>query len=202
MLFWCILSCSEYTVGENKRPTEVTPPPVIYNPEGNAPDWDDCSSGFEGQYYNLPLIHEDVEPEGEVYPQENIERLDWWDEEYLAFRRYDSALDFGPQWYPVDEGFDGDPSYFTAQWTAWLRVPESTTIDFLIGASDDFWMFIEGVPVIVHAGISDYAPRVVSLELGNGQFPFTIFYAHRSGESALEFRLLGENAKICYPDFN
>ena len=28
--------------------------------------------GFEGQYYNLSLIHEDVEPEGEVYPQENV----------------------------------------------------------------------------------------------------------------------------------
>ena len=201
LLLTLLVGCSEYRAIKQKPTEAVDPPGENFDPFGDAPDWEGCPAGFFGRYYNIPRSHSDIEPLYEPYPQDDPAELDWWDDEYLAFERFDPSLDFGQNWWPIDEGFDGDPSYFAVRWTAWIRVFESTDIEFVIGAADDFWLYIDDEPVFIQAGIHEFDSTTIPVPLGDGQFKLEALYAHRSGENGLRFRLLSEEAVICYPDF-
>jgi len=201
MIYLLVFSCSEFSIDEKQNFEPVTPPGENYDPQGTVPDWDDCFHGYQGLYFNLESSHEDVEPLSEPYPQEDPARLDWWNEEYTAFNRYDPSLDFGNNWWPVDEGFDDDPKYFSVIWYAWIRVQEAGPINFTIGSADDFWLIINNEIVYLNPGIHEMNSYGVSLNLEGGQFPIEIRYAHRSGDSGIRFRVTDENATICYPEY-
>ena len=194
-----LLSCSEYVVGEQEVLPEAEPAGG-HDPLGEAPDWDDCAHGYAGTYYNLPMEHPDVEPEEDLPPQ-LPQMADWWDEEYLAYRRNDGSLDFGEGWWPVDQGFEGDPGYFSAYWASWIRIIEDTDVEVVIGASDDFWVHIDGEPVYSEPGLHGFSAQVVAIPLTAGQYPIELHYAHRSGENGLRFRVASEKATICYPSW-
>ena len=201
IIFAILLGCSEYVAIKQRETEPVEPPGENFDPFGDAPEWEGCPYGFFGRYYNLPMSHEAVEPEFEPYPQEDPNLLDWWNDTYLSFERYDPSLDFGQNWWPLDDGFEGDPGYFAVKWSAWIRVFETTDIEFVIGAADDFWLFIDEEPVYVQAGIHDFESLVTQVPLNDGQYTVEILYAHRSGENGMRFRMLSEQAAICYPEF-
>ena len=196
-----LLGCSEYVAIKRKETEPVEPPGEDFDPFGDAPEWEGCPHGYFGRYYNLPFQHEDVEPEFEPYPQEDPNLLDWWNEDYLSFERFDPSLDYGQNWWPLDDGFEGDPAYFAVKWTAWIRVFESADIEFVIGAADDFWLYIDDQLVYFQAGIHDFDSATVPIPLEDGQYKMEMLYAHRSGENGMRFRLLSDEAVICYPDF-
>ena len=200
-MFAFLFACSEYVVNETQEIAPVQPPADDFDPWGETPDWEGCQQGYFGSYYNLTSNHEDIEPTNEIYAQENHALLNWWNEEFLAFERFDASLDFGTNWWPIDEGFEGDPKYFSAKWTAWIRVFETKDIEFLIGASDDFWLEIDNTVVFMQAGITEFDAKVWPVSLDEGQYKLSIHYAHRSNDSGLRFRNLSEEAVICYPDF-
>ena len=198
-----LLGCSEYVVNQDKQRNPVEPPPApVEDNEGDAPNWADCMEGYSGMYFNHEATHEDfaktVEDTGVPI---QLPLVDWWDPEYRSFFRYDASLDFGPFWWPVDDGFETDPSYFTAQWNAWLRVYENNqTLSFVVGSFGEVWILKQD-QVIYHRSVSeDYEVELVEIALERGQYPITILYAHRDGEAGFGFRLASDNGQICYPD--
>ena len=96
LLLSTVLGCNEYVVKQQPDPP-VADPPGSDDPgdEGDAPDWTQCGEGYLGHYYNLTVDHPDIEPEGELLPVEDPDVFDWWDEDRLAFERYDASLDQG-----------------------------------------------------------------------------------------------------------
>lgn len=197
-------ACNEFTVQE-KDPTPPADPPGI-DPDadlGQPPDWAACSGGWYGQYYNLPIDHPDVEPPEDEVPSADVEALDWWSPSRLAWRDYDGNLDFGAGWYPVDEGLEGDPDYFAARWTGWVRAWSSTDLEVTFGSADDGWILVDKQVVVANPGVHPFEPESYLIPLAAGQYPVDLRFAQRAGEeSGFRFRVLGGDVTLCYPDFS
>lgn len=173
------------------------PPGVDPDEFGAPPDWKDCFGGLRGIYSNLPVGHPDVEPPEGAEPPDDPRGLDWWDR--VAFERYDPTLDFGPHWFPVDEGLAGDPDYFAVRWLGWIRVWSNTRLEAVLGSADDAWILIDGETVVARPGVRDFAPEAVEVPVRTGQHPFEIRFAHRSGDSGFRFRVTGGDVTLCHP---
>ena len=199
-----LLACSEYVVNQEVKRDPVQQPPVpAEDYEGQPPNWGACGQGFSGVYFNHDASHMDFGIEEEEETEEDPSNLDWWDASYRSFERYDASLDFGEFWYPVNEGFQGDPDFFAVRWNAWLRVYENNqTISFVVGAANDFWLQTPEEVLFYRAGLHDFELDVVDVSIARGQYPITILYAHRAGNSGLSFRLVSDNAQLCFPDWD
>lgn len=196
-----LAACTEYTVREDPPPPPADPPGDVLDAQGEPPsDWNTCASGHFGLYFNVPADHPDVEPPIDD-PVLDLDAWDAFDEGALAFQRYDPSLDFGANWWPVDEGLTDDPAYFAVQWTSWLRVTDDTTLGFVLGAADDATVWIDGDPAFVVAN-ADYEPASFNIDLRPGQYPVRIRYANRrAAGNGFRFRLAGGEGRICYPEF-
>lgn len=191
--------CSEYRV-EGDGPLPPAPPPERLPDAQGAPpdDWNACASGFLGRYFNLEATHPDV---AALAPDPDA--VDWFDDDRIAFSRYDPSLEFGSNWWPVDAGIDGDPEQFAVQWTAWLRVRSNTRVDVLLGAADDAWVWIGDELVASQTDEDVLNIEVSAVDLRPGVYPVQVRYAHRLATSAgLRFRIVGGEAVLCYPEFN
>ena len=165
-------------------------------------DWVDCQQGFAGAYSNLEVGHPDVEPGPDEPVSVDPFALDWWDEAYAAFERFEPSLDFGEGWWPVDEGLTADPRYFAARWTAGLRVWRDGPVSFVVGAADDVWVLLDGEVVLARPGIPvRFVDEVVELDLSEGEHVLEVRFAHRGGQdSGLRFRVASapDVAEVCY----
>ena len=99
------------------------------------------------------------------------------------------------------DGFEDDPAYYAVKSTAWLRVFDGGTMQFVVGNSDDAWLLLNDEVVIDGSGVQDFHAEVVELELTSGQYALELLYAHRSGDSGLSFRAVGDDMKICFGEF-
>lgn len=197
-----LFACSEYRVDDGDRVPPATPPEDDLDAQGEPPDWATCSGGFLGLYYNLTERDPAVGPDAPDAPAEPSEVPQWWAEDALAFSRFDPSLDFGDNWWPVDEGLVGDPAWFTVSFTAWIRVWDGTTATLLLGASDDSWVVVDDEVVASVAGASDMEPALVEVPMQPGQFPLRVLYAHRKAAAAgFRFRVLEGDVSVCYPEF-
>ncbi len=196
-----VVACGgESGIGVQPPPPPAQPPGQQFD-QGNPPDWQNCFGGWRGIYTNLSIDHPHVLPRLNDKPAPtDPSELDWWDE--TAFERFDRTLDHGLNWWPVDDGLEGDPAYFAVYWQAWIRAWENTTLEFLLGSSDDAWVFIDGEPIAAKPGIQDFVRERFSAELRGGQYPIEVYFAHRGSEtSGMSFRVVGGDVSICYPDF-
>jgi len=192
-------ACSEYRV-EGGDPIPPAPPPErLPDAQGEPPsDWDTCSQGFLGRYFNLEATHPDLDLIAPVDP----ESVDWFDDERIAFSRFDPTLEFGDNWWPVDSGIDGDPAHFAVQWTAWLRIRGNTEVSLLLGAADDAWVWVGDELVASQTDEDELLPEVFATSLRPGVYPVQVRYAHRLATSAgVRFRVVGGEAVLCYPEF-
>jgi len=196
-------ACSEFTVTEQDDPPLAEPPGEVEDDDfGTAPDWNDCPHGFVGSYYNLPNDHPDLEPDPDADVLiDDPDLLDWWDDGWLAFQRFDASLDQGSGWWPVDEGLADDPAYFSARWTAWMRVNEALPIELVLGASTDAFVFVNGEVVASRVAAESAEVRIETIDLPTGQFPLEVRFAHRGGDSGLRMRFASEHVAVCYPEF-
>ena len=194
-------ACSDYSVYEPPPVPPAEPPGDEGDDFGDPPDWGDCYEGYLGQYYNLPRTHPDLEPEA-AGASIDYTLKDWWDDSYLSFQRYDPSLDFGANWWPVDEGLASDPDYFAGRWTAWLRAWNDETIAFTLGAASDAWLLIDGEVVASITGSPDFDPVTVELDIDAGQYPLELRFAQRvTAESGFRFRVIQGETTVCYPEF-
>jgi fibro-slime domain-containing protein len=184
---------------EAEKPPVAEPPGKDDDPEGEPPDWNTCLQGWRGKYSNLPAGHRYVTPRlaDEPMPTDPLV-LNLWDEpEYEEFA---GSIDWGENWWPVDEGLEDDPMYFAVYYQAWIRAFSGTTLSLLLGSSDDAWVYIDGEPVASLPGIHEAELTRFDVGLGAGQYPIEVYYVHRASPvSALNFRVLGGDVKICYP---
>lgn len=196
-----LTGCQEYSLHKPPVVPPAKPPGAQQGEHGAPPNWQDCPGGYLGLYSNLTVDHPDVEPDPEAPPPEDPLALDWWDT--VAFERFDPYLDFGGNWWPVDEGLQADPRYFAVRWLAWIRAWDHTEVRLAFGSSDDAWVLVDGEPVVAHPGVGPFEPEVVSFPLRAGQFPLEVRYAHRAGpDSGLRVRVLSGNVSICYPSYS
>ncbi|MES2645177.1 MAG: hypothetical protein V4850_37160 [Myxococcota bacterium] len=210
MTLLLLAACSEFVL----RKPPVVPPadPPADDPDaafGDPPDWSTCSSGWYGQYYNLPGDHPDLEPAATAdtgaADVPAMDDVDWWADDHLAFRRYDPSLDFGANWWPVEQGIEGDPAYFATRWTAWMRVTSGSSIDVVLGAQSVAWLEIDGEPAVevssAEAGTLD--AQVYTVPVRAGQFPVELRFGQlEAGASGFRFRVVSGDAVLCYPDFS
>lgn len=198
MIWLTLLACNETAIGEIPVPPVASPPTPPTDGQGDPPNWNDCFQGFVGEYTNLPADHPDVEP-GLLPLEADPAMLDWWDAP--SFQSFSPNLDFGGNWWPVDEGLEGDPAYFAVKWTSWLRAWDDTTMTFTLGAADDVWIYVGDELVWSQTGIHEFEPETYSVPLEAGQYPFEVRFAHRSGESGFRFRVLEGDVSLCYAEF-
>lgn len=194
-----LAGCQEFSLHEPPPVEPAEPPGSQQGDFGDPPNWQDCFGGFHANYSNLTVDHPDVEPDPEAAPPDDPKALDWWARS--SYERYDGSLDFGGNWWPVDEGLAGDPAYFAVRWRAWIRAWSSGDVEFLVGASDDVWVLVNGEPVVARPGIGPYEPETYTVRLNSGQYPIEVLYAHRSGPSGFRFRVVDGDVSICYPNF-
>lgn len=188
-------------VDEPVQPVQQ-PPDDDGGDEGQAPDWNACPTGFLGTYYNLPVDHPDVEPAVFEAPDFDPDLVDWWDGGYQAFEQFDPSLEMGPNWWPVDDGFEGDPAYWAGRWNAWIRVNEELPVELVLGASTDVWVLIDGEVVARQHSDGVVEPETVVLDLPTGQFPLEVRLAHRTGDSGLRFRFASEHVAVCFAEYS
>jgi len=165
------------------------------------PDWNSCFQSWRGEYYNLRVTDDYVDPRPNDPPApDSPDGFPYWDQPQ-AFESDDPSLDFGQNWWPVDEGLDGDPKYFAVHWDAWVR-STGTNFQFMLGSQDDAWVYINGGEVASQPGIHPFARQVYSEYLDAGQYPIEIWFVHRGSEtSGFSFRPISGDVKLCYPDF-
>jgi len=199
-----VLACSEYGVREPDPPAPADPPGVDPDADfGKPPDWQDCYAGYYGQYYNLPVDHPDVEPEADTPAPGDPDALDWWDASRLSYRQFDGSLDLGSNWWPVDDGLEGDPRYFSVRWTAWIRAWSGTQVAVQLSVEGDAWVLADKEVVVALPASEDPAAQTFDFSLAGGQYPFDVRFAQRSGDlSTFRFRVIGGDVSVCYPDFS
>jgi hypothetical protein len=195
-----LLGCQEYALREPDKVPPADPPGLVDEGFGSPPNWQDCLTGYLGTYSNLGVEHADVEPAIDEVPADDPTSLDWWDER--SFQRFDPALDFGSNWWPVDDGLAADPAYFSVKWIAWLRAWDSTDIEISLGSGGDSWVLLDNEIVAAQPGVHPFEPEVVVIPVGSGQYPLEVRYAHRGGDSGFRLRVLSGDVSICYPEFN
>lgn len=199
-----LISCSDYALETPaKLPTieeDTSVPPTETASEqvdtGPVP-LEDCEDGYWADYFNLPADHPDVEVDWVAIEDDVPANHDWWDPQYFAFRQTDPGLDFGDQWWPVNEGLPGDPQYFAVHWQATLNVEVDVVVAFELGSDDDGWAFIDGEVVANLAGIHGVEQTQFLLPLYAGRHQLDLYMAERhTYNSGFWFRWLSEDVSI------
>lgn len=194
-MIW-LFACSEFVIREAPPVPPADPPADDPDAdEGDPPDWSTCTEGWFGQYYNLEADDPAVEPED---APTDMNALDVWTDDRVAFRRFDASLDLGSNWWPVDEGLELDPDYFAGRWNAWGRVTDGGAVTVVLGADTVAWLRVNREEVAVVSGEA----QTIDLPLSPGQFPIELRFAQLwEGASGLRFRVASGDLQLCYPDF-
>lgn len=192
------------TVTFKDEPVEpVQQPPVDDDgDEGGAPDWNDCATGYLGTFYNLPHDHPDVEPDVWEEPDFDPDLHPWWEPTDQVYEEFSASLERGSNWWPVDDGLEDDPQYWSARFNAWIRVHDDQPVELSLGASSDVWVIVDGRVVARHHTEDELEVGIQSLELGAGQYPIEVRFAHRFGDSALRLRFVSDNAVVCFAEYD
>lgn len=198
-MFLLAVGCQDYSLRDPPRVPVATPPGDPGDESGRPPDWQNCFEGFLGEYSNLPIDHPDVEPLRDTVPLDDPRDLDWWDQP--SYQEFSAGLDFGANWWPVDEGLAGDPAYFSVRWLAWLRAWDDTFMEFTLGSADDAWILVNGEVVFADPGVKEFDPQTHGISLEAGQYPIEIRFAHRAAESGFRFRVLSGDVSLCYAEY-
>lgn len=195
------VACSgEYGLQPERVPP-ADPPGEETDALGGAPDWQNCFEGWRGLYYNLTSFDAWVAPRPVDEPAPTSpDGFDYW--ESSVFEKYEPTLDFGQNWWPVDEELEDDPQYFAAYWHAWLRAWSDTDIEISFASQDDGWVYLNGEPLIENPGIHEFERRTYTTRVDGGQYPIEVWFAHRgSDNSGFSFRVVSGDVSLCYPDF-
>lgn len=191
-----LVGCQEYRVRNEGQPV-ADPPGEEGDLLGDPPDWNSCPQGLQGYYYNLTGVHPYV-----IEGRDGAPIADLFADADRAFDRYDPSLEWGENWWPVDDGLEGDPEAFSVRWVGWIRGWDDSTLTMVLGATDDAQVLIDGEVVAEVNGSATLIPNYYTHYLDGGVYPFEVRYAHRTGTSGMRFRLTQGDASICVPSYS
>jgi len=150
---------------------------------------------FVGDFYNLPCDHPDMEgPITGVVTGTLPTDYDWWDEQYYSFtlEREELLIDYGQDYFPVDEGLCGDPYYFAVHWYTTAIASEAGWYTVEIGSDDDSWLFVDDQLITDLGGIHALSRTTAQVWLDEGPHRIDIWFAERHVvQSGLEFEVVG-----------
>lgn len=199
LLALVLVACSDYRVSP-PPPVDPAEPPGDNDEFGDPPDWNDCLTGWHGQYVNFTLDDAFVNPPRNEVAEEDPYRLDWWDD--VAFEQFDASLDFGESWWPVDQGLEEDPQYFGVHWRAWIRTTSGVDVTMTLGSKDDSWVALNETIIASDPGVHLFDPTTYGTYIEAGQYPIEVFYSQRKGDaSGFQFRFLTGDLQLCYADY-
>lgn len=202
VLVTSLFACApDYQVDQGEEIKVPVAQPDTSEPASTSPDWANCDRGWAGSFYNLPADHPDFGNDSLTESPFDTSLVDWWDDAYFSFQRFDATLDFGPGWSPVDEGLPEDPSWFTARWLGWAYVEGDAPAEIHLAAGSDVWVKVgDQIYADLHAG-DPFEARSQVVNLPPGQSPVEVSFAHRRGEPGLSVRFSGEQLHLCYPEW-
>lgn len=147
--------------------------------------------GYYGEYFNLPYDHSDVEDGAYNLEGHTPYDVDWYDQEYLSFSRIDPRLDFGEGFFPVDDGFEGDPYYSAVHWSGKFHIAQLDDYPLYLKSDDDAWIYIDGELKVNMAGCHSAMEARLPVVLDEGEHTIDIYYAERhTSYSYLDFHWL------------
>ncbi|MDD2807643.1 MAG: fibronectin type III domain-containing protein [Patescibacteria group bacterium] len=138
--------------------------------------------GYFGLYYNLTPAHPDFETWQQTV--KTAGQNDWYSAQYYAFSRVDSTLDFGQNFFPVDEKKANDPHDFAVHWRAIMNVPDTGTYTYKVSSDDDSWVFVDDILSVDLHGIHNNQDKLVNMSLTPGYHKIEIYYADRQSSRA------------------
>jgi len=166
--------CADSALRSVAQSEDPSPPVSAEDPHGAPPDWGDCDQAFLGDYENRV-----------------------GDTSVPAFSRWDATLDFGADWWPVDDGLAGDPADFAVTWRAWLRAWTDTSWEIGFGAASSGSLLIDDAVVASTEG-GGFEPALVTVPVDAGQHRIEVRFVHAGdGTSALSLRTVGGDLSIC-----
>ena len=157
--------------------------------------------GYLGHYYNLPCNHSEVGGRvTEIVPGDSPFNHDWYNETYYSFSRIDPDLTFGADFFPVDEGLQGDPLYFAVHWETTIIVPASGNYTFDLGSDDDSWVYIDDEMVCDLGGIHGMDISSYTVYIEEGEHELNIYFAERHRvQSGFYFEFIEEDIIVIAP---
>jgi len=179
MVFLILVACTEYDLSVSADDDGRDGPDAPFD-SGWAPEFEDCEDGYWADYFNLPREHPEMEIDiTGLMPGDVPQAHDWWDEQYFVRRELNDRLDFGSDWWPVNEGLAGDPQYFAVHWFAWLEMAEAGDVSFDLGSDDDSWAYIDGALVADLGGIHSVETTSFTVWLQEGVHTLDLYMAER-----------------------
>ena len=139
------------------------------------------TAGFFGSYYNLQPGDPGMFTQGRSRSNSVIGGNNpWYDQRYLSLERVDQSLNFGNNFFPLNESLPNDPFDFAVHWRARLVAPTANTYSFSTNADDDSWVLIDNSLVVNNGGMHAARLKSGSIYLTTGSHLIDIYYAERS----------------------
>lgn len=162
----------------------------------------DCSvNGLYGSYYNLPKNHPDIEGKiTGVISTTTPAQFDWFSSQYLSFERTDalSELNKPANFFPVNEGREGDPFYFAVHWQGTAHASSTGDYQVTLGGDDDVWLYVNDQLVLALGGIHPFVSTTTTVHLEKGASKIDIYYAERHVvQAGIQFNIEGVTFSPC-----
>ncbi len=163
--------------------------------DGNLISGDSCSAtcelecsnndyndqpGYWADYFNhTPDGTEFQGPITDLTPGHTPFEYNWYNDEFFSFSRIDSNLKFGGNFFPVNEGKEGDPYHFAVRWRGLITVGLTANYKYTVTTDDDAWILIDGMITTDLGGVHAPVTRTRTVNLKAGQHIIEIYYAER-----------------------
>ncbi len=161
-------------------------------------------NGWLVRYYDYSVTHPDmyltVTDPKLMQPFGKPADHDWYNDKYLVKTAIENNLNFGNDWYPLDE-YNKEGSahnfYFGAIFTSQVTAPTSGEYLANLASDDDSWLVVNDQVAINNSGMHGLQGPQAAIKLNKGVNKVEVYYAERGAVKAgLQFQFNDPNLII------